>query len=104
MAAHEHAVDAHESPHPGPGEYIKVALILAVVTAVEVALFYVTSLPDGVLSGLLLLLMVVKFAMVALWFMHLKFDSPLFRRFFITGIVLAAAIYTVVLVSFGLLI
>jgi cytochrome c oxidase subunit IV len=105
MATHEHApAVAGERPHPGPGEYIRVALILAAVTAVEVGLFYVTSLPDGVLSALLLVLMVVKFAMVALWFMHLRFDSPLFRRFFITGIVLALAIYTAVLLTFGLLV
>lgn len=98
----QHGAGEHE--HPGPGEYIKIAIILAIVTAVEVGAYYVTGIPDGILSAALLIMMVIKFIMVGLWFMHLKFDSPLFRRLFITGIVLALAIYTVVLVSFGMLI
>ena len=97
-------VTTHERPHPGPGEYVKVAVILAIVTAIEVAAYYITGLPDSVLSAALIVMMVIKFAFVGLWFMHLRFDSPLFRRLFVGGIVLAIAIYTVVLVSFGLLV
>ncbi|MGH2758480.1 MAG: cytochrome C oxidase subunit IV family protein, partial [Actinomycetota bacterium] len=80
-----HPADTHERPHPGPGEYIKVAVILAIVTAIEVAAYYVTSLPDSVLSAALLVMMVIKFAFVGLWFMHLRFDSPIFRRLFVGG-------------------
>ncbi|HVE90688.1 MAG TPA: cytochrome C oxidase subunit IV family protein [Actinomycetota bacterium] len=96
--------DAHatEHAHPGPGEYVKVALVLAVVTAAEVGLYYLKTLPESVVVGLLMLFMVVKFVLVALWFMHLRFDSPIFKRLFYTGIVLAIAIYGVVLVSFGM--
>lgn len=97
-------VEAHAEHHPSPAAYIKVALFLAVVTAIEVGAYYVTQLPDVVLVVSLLVMMVVKFAMVALWFMHLRFDSPLFRRLFITGIILALIIYTIVLLSFGVLI
>ena len=106
MATETEHTETHapgEHAHPGPGEYVKVAICLAVVTAIEVGAYYVTGLSDTVLSVALLLMMVVKFAMVALWFMHLRFDSRLFRRLFVTGIVLAMAIYTIVLVSFGLL-
>lgn len=99
--------ESHAAPgeheHPGPGQYVKVALFLAVVTAVEVGAYYVTGIPDGILSASLLVMMVVKFAFVGLWFMHLRFDSRLFRRLFIVGIFLALAVYTVILVSFGLL-
>lgn len=94
---------AHEHAHPGPAEYIKVALALGVVTLIEVGAYYVTSIPDVVLVVSLMVMMLVKFALVALWFMHLRFDSPIFRHLFITGIVLAIAIYAVVLLSFGLL-
>jgi cytochrome c oxidase subunit 4 len=38
--------------------------------------------------------------MVVLWFMHLRFDSRLFRRLFVTGIVLALFVYTIVLTTF----
>ena len=99
-----HAEATHEQPHPGPASYIKVALVLAIVTLIEVGAYYVTQIPDGVLSASLLVMMAIKFALVGLWFMHLRFDSPLFRRLFVGGIVLAIAIHTVVLVSFGLLV
>jgi cytochrome c oxidase subunit IV len=95
---------AHERPHPGPGEYIKIAVILAIVTAIEVGAYYVKGLSDGILSVSLLVMMVVKFALVGLWFMHLRFDNRLFRRLFVTGIVLALAVYTVAMVTLGLLV
>jgi cytochrome c oxidase subunit IV len=97
--ATEHAAGEHE--HPGPAEYIRIAVILAVVTAIEVGAYYVTGLSNLVLSTLLIVMMVIKFALVVLWFMHLRFDSRLFRRLFVTGIILAALIYTVVLVTLG---
>ena len=97
--ATEHAPGEHA--HPGPAEYVKIAVILAVVTAVEVAAYYITGLSDAVLIALLMVMMVIKFALVVLWFMHLRFDSRLFRRLFITGLILAGAIYTVVLLTLG---
>ena len=97
----QHA-DTHEHAHPGPGEYVKIAVILAIVTAIEVGAYYVTGLSDTVLSVALLVMMVIKFALVGLWFMHLRFDSPLFRRLFVVGIVLALAVYTVAMTSLGL--
>lgn len=107
MAAQHEVTEAQHSAehaHPGPAEYIKIAVILAVATLLEVALYYLEFLPDGLIVGLLMFFMVVKFALVVLWFMHLRFDSILFRRLFVTGIVLAIAVYTVVLLTFGVLI
>ncbi len=97
----QHVPDTHEHAHPGPGEYIKIALILAVVTAIEVAAYYLKGLSDGVLSVALLVMMAIKFALVGLWFMHLRFDSKLFRRLFVTGIVLAAAVYILAMATLG---
>ena len=48
----------------------------------------------------LLVMMVVKFAMVAGWFMHLKFDSNLFTRLFVSGLVLAVFVYLGMLAAF----
>jgi cytochrome c oxidase subunit IV len=92
---------AREHAHPGPAEYVKIALILAVITGAEVGIYYM-KLGTGVLTGLLLFFSVIKFAMVVLWFMHLKFDSKLFRRLFITGLALALSVYGVVLATFFL--
>ena len=97
-AAHQHSTDVNPQEHEHPGErtYIQVAIILAIITIVEVAIYYIEALGD-LLIPFLLAFAVVKFVLVALWFMHLRFDSSIFRRFFVTGIVLALAVFGVVL-------
>lgn len=93
-----HHDEAHA--HPGPAEYVKIAVILAIVTAGEVAAYYIGPLRDSAaFVPSLMVMMFVKFSLVALWFMHLRFDSRLFRRLFVTGIILAIAIYTIVLLT-----
>ena len=87
--------------HPSPRKYVWIAIILAIVTALEVGIYYVPAL-EALLVPLLIAFALIKFIMVALYFMHLKFDSKIFRRFFVTGIVLAFVIFTVVLLTFFL--
>ena len=84
--------------HPGPFEYIKVALVLAVVTGAEVIVYYMSGL-KSVLVPVLIGMSVLKFALVGLYFMHLKFDTHLFRRLFLLGIALAVIVYSVVLAT-----
>ena len=84
--------------HPGPAEYVKVAVVLAVATAFEVGLYYL-NLPHSLLVALLLFFAVVKFSLVALWFMHLRFDSRTFSRFFVMGLAGAVTLYSIVLMS-----
>lgn len=87
-----------EHAHPSEKQYYVVALVLAVVTAIEVALYYV-DMADNALVASLGVLAIIKFVMVVMYFMHLKFDSPVFRRFFITGMVLAIAVYVATLAA-----
>jgi cytochrome c oxidase subunit 4 len=89
----------HEHAHPSEGLYVLVALFLAVVTGAEVALYYV-NLDFRVYAVILMILMFTKFVTVAMFFMHLRFDSRLFRWVFITGIVLATTVYVIVLLTF----
>ncbi|MGH2540043.1 MAG: cytochrome C oxidase subunit IV family protein [Actinomycetota bacterium] len=86
--------------HPSPKEYIRIGVILGVLTALEVATYYVDV--GGVLVPTLLGLAAVKFALVVMWFMHLRFDSPTYARFFLMGLAGAATLYLVVLISFGI--
>ena len=88
--------------HPGPRQYVAVAIVLAVATAIEVGLYYL-NLPHALLATLLLFFAVIKFSLVALWFMHLRFDSRIFQRLFVTGLILAMTVYLVVLTIFGAL-
>jgi cytochrome c oxidase subunit 4 len=86
-----HPVEAR--PHPGPAQYVRVAIILAVVTALEVGAYYVLS--GRPLVAVLVGLASIKFSLVAAYFMHLKFDAHLLRRVFLTGIILACGVYAV---------
>ncbi|MFM7718797.1 MAG: cytochrome C oxidase subunit IV family protein [Actinomycetota bacterium] len=86
--------------HPTTREYVRIALVLAAVTAAEVAIYYVPAL-RGLLIPLLFLFAIVKFALVVLWFMHLRFDSRTYSRFFVMGLAGAVTLYVVVLLSFG---
>ena len=85
--------------HPGEAQYIKIALILAAITAVEVAFSYWEAV-EGILAPALIAMSIVKFVMVVAFFMHLRFDSRLFRRLFIAGIGLAIFCFTVLLSTF----
>ncbi len=86
--------------HPQPRQYVNVAIILAVLTAVEVAIYYVEGV-RSILVPILIFLAILKFVLVALWFMHLRFDSNIFKRLFVTGLVLALLVFAVVLVFFS---
>jgi hypothetical protein len=44
-------------------------------------------------------MMIAKFAIVCGWFMHLRYDNPLFRRVFVFGLVLAIGVYAAALSS-----
>lgn len=87
-----------EQAHPSEVEYIKVAVVLAAITAGEVAVYYIAAL-ESLLVYLLLGMATVKFALVVLWFMHLKFDSRLFRRLFVTGLILALVVFAIVVLT-----
>ena len=92
---------AHAGRHPGPKEYIRIAIILAVVTAGEVAIYYMDWVHElGLLIPLLFLFSLIKFSLVVLWFMHLRFDSRTYARFFLMGLVGALTLYLIVLLTF----
>lgn len=86
------------SAHPTPFKYVMIFLVLVVVTGVEIAISYLEgSVSSGVIVALLLIFGLFKFVLVALYYMHLRTDQPMFRRFFIVGAVAAIVIYTVLL-------
>jgi cytochrome c oxidase subunit 4 len=86
--------------HPTANTYVTVGGILAVITVFEVIVYYLDAL-SGALVGILLTLSALKFVMVALWFMHLRFDNRLFSILFAGGLTLVAALFFVVLASLG---
>jgi cytochrome c oxidase subunit 4 len=91
--------EAHQAAHPSDRKYVIIAIILAVITAAEVGTYFLEDPSTAMLALLLFPMMVVKFAIVCGWFMHLRYDNPLFRRVFVFGLVLAVAVYMAALTA-----
>ncbi|HET7236362.1 MAG TPA: cytochrome C oxidase subunit IV family protein [Actinomycetota bacterium] len=94
-----HQARPHGGRHPSPKEYIRIAIILAIITAAEVAIYYVEGAKEFLIP-LLFLFALIKFSLVVMWFMHLRFDSRTYARFFVMGLAGAITLYLVVLLTF----
>lgn len=90
MASDVHAEQSHGSPL-GPRQYIYITLGLAVITAVELAASY-SDLSTNLIVPALIIMSAIKFGVVVALFMHLKFESSLFTKMFMLGLVLGASI------------
>ena len=92
--------EVHE--HPTWKQYKWVALILTLITVVEVWVYYI---PSFVASALfvpsLLIMSAVKFAIVVMFYMHLKYDHKLFRALFTGPLIIAIITMIVLLLLFG---
>jgi cytochrome c oxidase subunit IV len=91
---------ATEHPHPTALRYIQIAVVLALITAGEVAVYYIEALAS-LLPILLIGLSALKFGLVAAFYMHLKFDSRLFTGFFVGGLLLAGSVVLAIMTLFG---
>jgi cytochrome c oxidase subunit 4 len=84
--------------HPEPRQYVLIAVVLVVITGFEVATSY---LEGDVNSNLIIVALGVmaalKFFLVAAWFMHLRTDSKVLRRFFLLGLCAAPLVYMAML-------
>ncbi len=101
MEAHVTTAAHQEHAHPRAAVYAKVGLVLFVLTALEVGLYEITYGEHAGAVGtnlqpffvpLLLLLSADKFALVAMFYMHLKQDSRLFSGVFIFPLIIAAIV------------
>src|SRR5262249_35259007 len=93
---------AHEHEHPDARQYVLIAVVLVILTGIEVATSYLEGhVNSNILITALALMAGTKFFLVAAWFMHMKMDAPLFRRLFVIGIVGASCVYGIVLLVFS---
>jgi cytochrome c oxidase subunit 4 len=96
-AGHDNPDHTHE--HPTWKQYRWVALILTVITALEVWAYYLPPLvASPFFVPLLLIMSAAKFIIVVMFYMHLKYDNRLFRALF-TG-PLAIAMVTLIALLF----
>lgn len=88
-----------EQAHATTATYLRIAAILVMITLIEVGVFYVPAF-HGVLVPLLLVLSAVKFALVVMFYMHLKFDNRFFAFLFGGPLLLALAVVMSLLLIF----
>jgi cytochrome c oxidase subunit IV len=97
-----HAAAHGAHAHPTWKQYKWVALILTLITVVEVWVYYI---PSFVASKLfvpsLLIMSAVKFAIVVMYYMHLKYDARLFRALFTGPLIIAVVTIISLLFLFG---
>jgi len=90
-----HGSDGH---HPTAREYVNIAVVLAILTALEVSTYFFDF--GAIAIPMLIVLMAIKFVMVAGFFMHLRFDTKIYGRLLYTGLGFALVLYAVVLIMF----
>ena len=98
----DHAAMGIDKEHPTWSTYWKVAVILTLITVVEVWIYYI---PSFVASRLfvpsLLIMSAVKFAIVVMFYMHLRYDHKLFRALFTGPLIIAVSTLIGLLFLFG---
>ena len=95
------SVHGQSEPHASNRTYVLVALVLAVITGVEVMVFYLDALRP-VIVPILLVLSTSKFVLVVSFFMHLKYDGRLLRWLFAGPLFVAVAIIVAIMALYGI--
>jgi cytochrome c oxidase subunit IV len=92
--------EVHE--HPTWKQYKWVAVILTLITVVEVWVYYIpTFVASPFFVPSLLIMSAVKFFIVVAYYMHLKYDHKLFRVLFVGPLIIAIVTLIVLLLLFG---
>lgn len=90
----------HGEAHASRSTYWLIALVLGILTLLEVAVFYVPAVRP-VIVPVLLVLSAAKFVLVVGFFMHLRYDRPILTRIFAGGLVVATVIILALMLLFG---
>ena len=99
MAQHSET-DKPERKHLSVDAYLAIAGVLTLITLVEVGVFYVPAF-QAVLAPVLITLSAAKFALVVMFYMHLKTDHRLFTMIFTLPLLLALGVAVALLFLFG---
>ena len=103
MSSPAHAASAH-----GHGDhesskfqiYVQIAMLLAIITGVEIVCVYL-PFAKWIVVTTLVVLSTVKFMFVIFYFMHLRWDKPFCTILFFIGLVLAGGTMWALLMLMG---
>jgi cytochrome c oxidase subunit 4 len=97
---HGHAEPLHEEEaHASNQTYVRIAIILAIITLVEVVIYYLPAVRP-VLIPALIILSLAKFVMVVGFFMHLRYDNRMYRFMFAAGLIVTLGVYLALIAMF----
>ena len=100
--SHEPQAQHHDSHHPTFKQYVLIAIILFAITIVEFLIVVPQSFKgSSAVVAPLIILSAIKFGIVIMFYMHLKFDSRMFSLMFLGGLALGFAVVLAVLGLFG---
>ena len=91
---------SESSEHATIGTYLMIAAILSVITALEFAVIYIRRLTP-ILIPLLLTLSAGKFALVVMYFMHLRYDRKPLTFLFVAPLLLAVGLAVALMTLHG---
>jgi cytochrome c oxidase subunit IV len=93
-----------EQGHATVKTYIVIGVILTVITGLEVWISYIPAIASTHwFAPLLIALSALKFALVVMFYMHLKFDHKLFSLSFFAPMVLAVTVIISIITLFRVL-
>ena len=96
MDSHSSVTGAQSTPHKAPNYYL-IWVILAVLTLAEVGVAFITAIPKQLLIIILILMALWKAALVAMYYMHLKFEPKKLWVIALAPVPLAVILVMVVL-------
>lgn len=102
-----HAPEGHGESHEGHNHptvafYIWIGVALAILTGVEVAIFYIEAF-EAFEAPLLITLSTAKLILVVMYFMHLKMDARVLTWLFLAGAVLAVFMVSALVILYHVL-
>jgi caa(3)-type oxidase subunit IV len=88
-----------QAPHVKWTKYVTVAVVMAVITAVEIFLALSHILPAPLTIALLVALTLSKAALVMLFYMHLKYDTRWYTLALVFPLFMVVVLFLVVLIA-----
>jgi len=101
VTAHAEAGHGHEQDHGGPGVYIRTLVTLLILTVVTVAAAGIHFESSAVNVVIALAIATVKATLVALFFMHLRWDKPVNAIIAMGGFLFLGIFLLFTLLDFG---
>jgi cytochrome c oxidase subunit IV len=100
QASHAHAPAEHHGA--SVATYVRVAIILTAVTALEVGVIYIRFLTP-IIVPLLLAMAIAKFVLVVMFFMHLRYDARSLTGLFVGPLIIATLLALAIIALIGTL-